>query len=366
MIIPVILSGGSGTRLWPLSRSNFPKQFHALKGNDSLLVETLRRLSGKNIFSDPIIIGSYQHRFVLAEQTRATGFEKSTIILEPISRNTAPTAAVAAILALEKNDDPILLLSPADHVILDRAEFLRSVDIAAKAAVIDGGKFVLFGISPDYPATGYGYIRQGRPISNLEGAYIVDGFVEKPDLATAKVLFSDGYHTWNSGIFIMPAKILLAEMERLAPAVLAAARKAVEGAIRDPDFIRLDEVAYTASPSISIDYALMEKTSISTVVPSSFGWTDVGSWKTLWEISNKTPSGCVILGDVIDIGAIDCYIRSEGPTIAVAGVRNLVIVATSDAVLVIDREADQDVKNIVERLNAAGRLDKTESARKYK
>lgn len=358
-IIPVILSGGSGTRLWPLSRTNYPKQFHPLVGKDSIIVDTLRRFSGKNIFCDPIIVGSNKHRFIIAEQTISSGFEKNTIILEPVARNTAPSAAVAALIAIEKEENPLLLLSPADHVILDRTAFLQAVEIAAQSAILNDGRFVLFGIDPDYPATGYGYIRRGQQIKNINGAYIVDGFVEKPDIATAKVLFSDKNYSWNSGIFMMPARTLLSEMERLAPAVLSAAIKAVKNANRDRDFIRLDESSYTASPSISIDYAIMEKTGLSIVVPSDFGWTDLGSWKTLWEISSKTPSGSVLIGDIVDAGAVDCYLRSEGPTIAVAGIRDLIVVATPDAVLVIHRDADQEVKTIVERLNAAGRTDRT-------
>lgn len=272
-----------------------------------------------------------------------------------MARNTAPAAAIAGLMAMERDDDPLILLAPADHVILDRVSFLEAVQEAARAARTGDGRLVLFGIKPDSPATGYGYIRTGEMLADVPAAFAVDAFVEKPDTATARHLLADGRHSWNSGIFLMPARVLLAEMERLAPTVLAAARKAVAAAARDPDFIRLDEDAFASAPSISFDYAVMEKTRHAAVVPSSFGWTDVGSWKTLWEISQKDPTGCTILGDIIDVGAVDCYLRSEGPAIGVAGVRDLIVVATPDAVLIAHRDADQDVKKIVERLNAAGR-----------
>lgn len=320
-----------------------------------MLIDTMRRMSGTEYFSDPVIIGSHQHRFLIAEQLREAGFENATIILEPMARNTAPAAAIAALVALEKAENPLILLAPADHVILDRAAFLEAVQVAAQAATTGAGRLVLFGIEPSSPATGYGYIRQGDPLAEVPEAFAVDAFIEKPDVATARHLLADGCHSWNSGIFLMPARMLLEEMEKLAPTILAAARSALLEAARDPDFIRLEEAAFASAPSISFDYAVMEKTRHAAVVPASFGWTDVGSWKTLWEISPKDPSGCVVMGDVIDVGAIDCYLRSEGPAIGVAGIRNLIVVATPDAVLVVDREADQDVKKIVERLNAAGR-----------
>ena len=360
-IIPVLLSGGSGTRLWPLSRTAYPKQFHTLVGSDTMLVDTMRRMSGTALFADPIIIGSHQHRFLIAEQLREAGYENARIVLEPRARNTAPAAAVAALMALESGENPLVLLAPADHVILDRVAFLDAVQTAARAAVSDGGYLVLFGIRPDSPATGYGYIRKGADLADVPGFYAVSAFVEKPDTATAQHLLADGLHSWNSGIFLMPARVLIDEMERLAPTVLAAARRALAEAVRDPDFIRLDEEAFSAAPSISLDYAVMEKTARTAVVPSSFGWTDVGSWKTLWEISSKNPSGTVISGDVIDAGSVNCYLRSEGPAIGVAGIRDLIVVATPDAVLVIQQDADQDVKKIVEWLNAAGRTALTNS-----
>ncbi len=360
-IIPVLLSGGSGTRLWPLSRTAYPKQFHTLVGSDTMLVDTMRRMSGTALFADPIIIGSHQHRFLIAEQLREAGYENARIVLEPRARNTAPAAAVAALMALESGENPLILLAPADHVILDRVAFLEAVQTAARAAVSDGGYLVLFGIRPDSPATGYGYIRKGADLADVPGVYAVNAFVEKPDAATAQHLLADGQHSWNSGIFLMPARVLVDEMERLAPTVLAAARRALAEAVRDPDFVRLDEEAFAAAPSISLDYAVMEKTARTAVVPSSFGWTDVGSWKTLWEISSKNPSGTVISGDVIDAGSVNCYLRSEGPAIGVAGIRDLIVVATPDAVLVIQRDADQDVKKIVEWLNAAGRTALTNS-----
>lgn len=354
-IIPIILSGGGGFRLWPLSTIDRPKQFHALVDSDSLLVDTLRRVSAKSCFADPIIIGNHQHRFLIAEQLRASGFDHARIVLEPVGRNTAPAAAVAALLALEKGGNPLILLAPADHIILDRAAFLAAVQAAAETAVLGEGQMVLFGLTPDSPATGYGYIRKGEALPGHPGASAVAAFVEKPDRETAVRLLADGLHFWNSGIFLMGARTLVAEMERHAPEVLAAARAAVAAASRGPDFLYLDADAFAEAPSISLDYAVMEKTRRAAMISASFGWTDVGSWKTLWDIAQKNSAGTARFGDIVDLGASNCYLRSEGPTVAVAGIRDLIIVATPEAVLVVHHDADQDVKKLVEQLRTPDR-----------
>lgn len=354
-IVPTILSGGSGTRLWPLSRTNYPKQFHVLSGTETMLVQTMRRVSSPSIFSAPIIIGSTQHRFIISEQLYRAGYENARVVLEPCSRNTAAAAAVAALLALEQADgeETLILLLPADHVILDQVGFQEAVVLASRAAGL--GYLTLFGITPNRPATGYGYICRGEEIGSCPGSYVVDRFVEKPNAHTAEKLIKDQNYSWNSGIFLLPAKKIIEEMRVFAPKILDAATKAVEGAIRDSDYIRLEEAAFAAAPSISLDYAVMERTRHAAVVPASLGWTDVGNWSTLWEIAQKDVSGNVILGDVLEHDAVNCYLRSEGLMLGVAGIHDLIVIAMRDAVLVVDRNSDQDVKILVERLQASGR-----------
>jgi mannose-1-phosphate guanylyltransferase / mannose-6-phosphate isomerase len=346
-ITPVILSGGSGSRLWPLSRKALPKQLLALAGPQTMLQETVNRARAEG-FAAPIIISNHEHRFLIAEQLRAVGVANARIILEPAGRNTAPAAAIAALKAMEDNSDELILLMPSDHVIADNKAFASAIAIAAVAA--RRGALVTFGIRPSAPESGYGYINSGKPLDGVPGAFTVERFVEKPDRATAEKYLSAGDYYWNSGLFMFGAKAFLAEMERLEPRMLAACRDALLHAHHDMDFTRLGEAAFMACPAQSIDYAIMEHTAHAAVVPVDMGWNDVGSWNSLWDIAERTNDGNVILGDVVTEKARNSYIRSEGPLVAAVGIEDLVVVATKDAVLISHKDKSQDVKKIVEQL----------------
>ncbi len=351
-IFPFLLSGGAGSRLWPLSRESYPKQLLPMAGEQTLLQETALRVSDPERFEPLAVIANAEHRFLVAEQLRELGMEAS-IILEPFGRNTAPAVAVAALSALAKDPQALILAAPADHRVSDQAAFRAAIDAAIPAAAQGG--LVLFGIRPSGPATGYGYIHLGEAVDGAPTVRKVRAFVEKPDQATAQIYLDGGEHVWNSGIFLMDARTLVEEMRLHAPEVLAGAEQTLARAARDADFLRLDSEALASCPSISIDYAVMERTSKAAVVPVDMGWTDVGSWSALWEIGEQDEAGNVALGDVLSIGAQGCYLRSEGPLIAAVGVRDLVVIATEDAILVIDKAADQKVKQVVEQLRAAGR-----------
>jgi mannose-1-phosphate guanylyltransferase/mannose-6-phosphate isomerase len=361
-IFPVILSGGSGSRLWPLSRESFPKQLLPLTGPRTLLQETALWVSDPDRFHPVTVVANAEHRFVVAEQLREIGQTRPTLVLEPAARNTAPAVAVAALLALAEDPAALILVMPADHAVPDSTAFLATLDTAVAAA--QAGALVLFGVRPDRPATGYGYILAGEP---LEGAARrVEAFVEKPDLATAEHYLEDGRYVWNSGIFLLPARGVLEELETHAPQVAAAARAALAAARRDMDFLRLDPEAFAASPSISIDYAVMEKTVRAAVAPASFAWSDVGAWSALWELAGQDADGNVLLGDTLAEDTQGSYLRSEGPLIAAVGVRDLVVVATPDAVLVADRGKDQAVKQVVERLRASDHATAIQTRRVYR
>ena len=352
LIVPVILSGGSGSRLWPLSRKALPKQLLPLAGSDTMIQATASRARDKS-FAAPIIIAGQDHRFLIAEQLRAAGIAGARIILEPAGRNTAPAAAVAALKVMEDDPEGLILLMPSDHVVADPKAFQEAVVAAAVAART--GALVTFGIKPAAPETGYGYIKAGKPLEGAPGTLEVERFVEKPDRATAEAYLKSGQYYWNSGMFLFSARAVLAEMERLEPGMLTSCRDAIQHAHRDLDFIRLGEAAFLACPSQSIDYAIMERTARAAVVPADMGWSDVGSWQSLWEISPRDGDGNTLLGDVVIQQAVNSYIRSEGPLVAAVGVDNLVVVATKDAVLVSHRSASQDVKKIVEQLEAKSR-----------
>ena len=349
---PVILSGGVGSRLWPLSRSLFPKQLLALAGDNSLIQDTARRATGP-AFAKPLIVCNVEHRFLIAEQMRAAGIVPEAILLEPLGRNTAPAAAVAALMLAEKDPDAILLLMPADHVVRDTEAFARAVDSAAAAAA--RGYLVTFGIAPKGPETGYGYIQRGQALDENAPAFVVRRFVEKPDLATATGYIEAGDYYWNSGMFAFQASRFLVELERLEPELLSQCRAALSAGKQDLDFFRLDATAFAACKSISIDYAVMEHTQKAIIVPVEMGWSDIGSWESLWDVSSKDEAGNAIKGDVLHHGARNSYLRSEGPLVAAVGVEDLVVVATADAVLVSRKDASQDVKKIVEQLERAGR-----------
>ncbi len=363
-IHPVILSGGSGTRLWPLSRAAYPKQLMPLVSTGSLLQETVQRVGDRDRFAAPLLICNDEHRFMVAEQLHQDGIVPDRIVLEPIARNTAPAAAAAAVLLAADDPDALMLLLPSDHHIGDPARFLAAVDTAAAAA--RQGALVTFGMAAERPETGYGYIRRGGALAGVTGCFQVDRFVEKPDLATARSYVADGHFAWNSGMFLFKAAQLIAELERHAPAVIAAARAAVAKAVSDLDFVRLDADAFATAPSISIDYAVMEKTDHAAVVPAEMGWTDVGSWGALWDIAARDGDGNTLIGDVIATDSRNSYVRGDGRLIAVVGVEDLIIVDTADALLVAPRAKAQDVKAVVERLKADGRSEQLHHRRVYR
>jgi mannose-1-phosphate guanylyltransferase / mannose-6-phosphate isomerase len=353
MIHPVILSGGSGTRLWPMSRSLYPKQLLALVGEHSLLQETARRVMGDGGFAPALIIANEEHRFIIAEQLREIGAVADALVLEPVGRNTAPAACVAALRLAERDPDALMLVMPSDHAIADLAAFLGAIGRAAASART--GHLVTFGITPERAETGYGYISRGPAIAGCESAFAVTGFVEKPDPETAERYVASGDYFWNSGIFLFPAALYLAEIERLKPEILAACKEALAGARTDADFIRLDKAAFADCPSDSIDYAVMEHTACAAVVPVAMGWSDLGSWDALWEMGAKDARGNALSGNVVAEATSNCYLRSEAGLIAAIGVEDLVVVATDDAVMVAPRDRTQEVKRLVDRLRAEHR-----------
>lgn len=353
MIRPVLLCGGAGSRLWPLSRESYPKQYLPLCSDHSMLQETALRVRDGDRFAAPLVICNQEHRFMVAEQMRSIGVPTAAILLEPVARNTAPACAVAALHAMAADPDAMILVLPADHAVRDIPSFLDAVDVAARAAM--AGNLVTFGITPDRPETGYGYIRRGTPLSGLGNAFRVQEFVEKPPLATAERYVAGGEHSWNSGMFLFPAARFVEELERYAPAVAAAARAALARGVADLDFLRLDADAFAAAPAVSVDVAVMERTDAAAVVPCEIAWTDVGAWSALWEIGERDKRGNVTLGDVVTEDADGCYVRSEGPLTAVVGLDDAVVVVTDDAVLVSSKDKVQQVKAVVERLKGEGR-----------
>jgi len=343
----VLLSGGSGTRLWPLSREAYPKQFLPLAGEQTMLQETWERVAALATGA-PIVVANEEHRFLAAEQLRLVGVEDAAIVLEPAGRNTAPAIAAAALQALASGDDPLLLVLPSDHVVRDAAAFQAAVRAAMPAAA--EGALVTFGIVADAPETGFGYIQAGPG----EGVRPVLRFVEKPDVETARGYLDSGDYYWNSGMFLFRASRYLEELERFRPEIVAAVRKAFDGAARDGDFVRLDEDAFAASPSDSIDYAVMENTGRAMVLPVDIGWNDVGSWSALWEVSEQDADGNARHGEVIAIDSHGNYAYSRR-LVALVGVDDLVVVETDDAVLVARKDRVQQVKDVVARLKAEQR-----------
>jgi mannose-1-phosphate guanylyltransferase/mannose-6-phosphate isomerase len=352
LIHPIILSGGTGSRLWPLSRSLFPKQLLPLAGEQSLIQDTVLRAKGAG-FAPPLIVCNSEHRFLIAEQMRQAGTEPQGIVLEPVGRNTAPAAAIAALIVADQDPESLMLLMPADHIVRNRTAFLQAVDRAAAAARQD--YLVTFGISPDAPETGYGYIRRGAPLKDLADSFAVARFVEKPDAATAAGYLASGDYSWNSGLFLFKASVFLAELGRLEPEMLAHCREALSKGGNDLDFFRLESTAFARAKAISIDYAVMERTTKAAVVPVEMGWSDIGSWEALWATATHDASGNVTKGDVLHHGTRNSYLRSEGPLVAAVGIEDVVVVATQDAVLVSHKSASQDVKRIVEQLEQSGR-----------
>jgi mannose-1-phosphate guanylyltransferase/mannose-6-phosphate isomerase len=351
LIHPVIMSGGAGSRLWPLSRQLYPKQLLPLAGERTMIQETVKRVEGAH-FASPMIVCNQEHRFLIAEQLRESGIADPTIVLEPVGRNTAPVAAVAALLLAQKDPGALVLLMPADHVVEDTKAFAAAVEIAAAAA--RDGAIATFGIEPTGPESGYGYIQRGAA-TTLKGAWRVKRFVEKPDRKQAQTYIDSGDYYWNSGIFVFRAKAYLDELEKFEPQIAAQCREAAAKGKSDLDFFRLDEASFSASPSKSIDYAVMEHTQHAAVVPVAMGWNDVGSWQSLWEIAARDAKGNASEGDVVALNVANSYLRSEGPLLAAVGVEDVVVVATQDAVLVTRRGATQDVKKIVEEIERSGR-----------
>jgi len=342
MLIPVILSGGVGSRLWPLSREHYPKQLLALVNEQTLLQNTITRLQDLPNQADPLIICNETHRFLVAEQLRNIDVHPEHIVLEPIGRNTAPAAAIAALMAPE---EALLLVLPADHFILDTAKFCEA--ITAGISLAEQNNLVTFGIVPNSPETGYGYIK-AQGVS-------VERFVEKPDLETAIQYVDSKEYYWNSGMFLFKASQYISELEKFAPEILAACRESIANAKQDQDFLRLDQTTFEKSPSISIDYAVMEQTQQAAVTPLDAGWNDVGAWSSLWQVSEQDDDNNVILGDVLTENAQNCYLRAENRLLAAIGVKDLTIVETADAVLVAHKDHVQDVKKIVNRLKEQNR-----------
>jgi mannose-1-phosphate guanylyltransferase / mannose-6-phosphate isomerase len=352
MIHPVILSGGSGTRLWPMSRALYPKQLLDLLCDESLLQQTVRRVAGRAGFAPPLIVANEEHRFIIAEQLRAIGVAPDALVLEPVGRNTAPAACIAALRLAESEPDALMLVLASDHAIADLGAFHAAVDRAAAAG--RASFLVSLGITPDRAETAYGYIAAAKPIEGCDGAFAVAQFVEKPDVATAERYVASGDYFWNASIFLFPIALYLAEIERLRPDMLAACQAALAGARADADFIRLDKAAFTACPGESIDYAVMEHTARAAVVPVAMGWSDVGSWDALWEMSHKDEHGNALTGNVVAEATSNCYLRSEAGLVAAVGVEDLVVVATDDAVMVAPRNRTQEVKQLVARLLREG------------
>ncbi|MCU1044147.1 mannose-1-phosphate guanylyltransferase/mannose-6-phosphate isomerase [Stenotrophomonas maltophilia] len=357
-IQPVILSGGSGTRLWPLSREAYPKQFLPLAGELTMLQATWQRVAPLAA-RGPLVIANEEHRFVAAEQLQQVGAEPAAIILEPVGRNTAPAIAVAALEATRDGADALLLVLPSDHVITDEAAFRSAVQAAASAA--DAGKLVTFGIVPTGPETGYGYIKA----ADGQGVRAVERFVEKPDLETATGYVSSGQYYWNSGMFLFKASRYLQELERFQPEMLASSRQAWQQARRDADFTRLDRDAFTAVPSDSIDYAVMEKTADAVVIPLDAGWNDVGSWTALRDVSQQDGDGNAHQGDVIAIDCRNTYAYAQR-LVAMVGLDDVIVVETDDAVLVGKADRMQEVKTVVAQLKAEGRSEATWHRKVYR
>ena len=359
MIIPVILSGGSGTRLWPLSRELYPKQLLPLVGAETMLQATLKRLEGLEGLAAPIIVCNEEHRFLVAEQLRDAGMQPEAILLEPAGRNTAPAVALAAAATMQErsyDEDPVLLVLPADHVIRDAAAFRAAVAAGAKLA--EQGKLVTFGVVPDRAETGYGYIRAAR-ISGADPAAPapVQQFVEKPDSALAEEYVASGEYLWNSGMFMFRASRYIEELRTHRPEIVTHCVGAVAGGKKDLDFTRVDKAAFLECPSDSIDYAVMENTAHAWVVPLSAGWSDVGSWASLHDALDADAAGNVAIGDVLMEDASNCYLYSESRLVAAVGLADCVVVETKDAVLVAPRDRVQDVKKVVARLKAEGRYE---------
>ena len=369
-VFPVVLSGGAGSRLWPLSRETYPKQLIALVDEHTLLQATVLRLATLEDIRSPIVVCNEGHRFMVAEQLQAIGVTPEAILLEPTARNTAPAIATAALEALSlcsENDEPILLVMPTDHVIRDNEKFAGAIQEALREAAV--GKLVAFGATPDYAETGYGYIKAGPVTGVGKNARVVEAFVEKPGREEAVALIEAGDCYWNSGMFVFGAHRYLEELDRHATAIREATQKAYENAKQDLNFLRLDAECFAGAPNLSVDYAVMEHTSDAVVVPFTAGWSDIGSWASLMDLSalaQKDEAGNIVQGDAILQDTRDTYVRAESRIVAALGVADLVIVDTPDALLVADRNATQNTRKIVEQLRQSGREEHRYHRRVYR
>ena len=341
-VFPVILSGGSGSRLWPKSRHHYPKQLHQLYGDKTMLQETIRRVS--SLGNNPMVICNQDQRFMVAEQVAELGVE-GELILEPVARNTAPAIVVAALRCLQKSPEALIAVFAADHLVKNQPAFEQALGKAVVAA--SEGKLVTFGVVPDKPETGYGYIKS---IASESGASKVEAFVEKPDLETAKTYLASGEYFWNSGMFVFSAAVLIEEVSRFYPEMVNNCQQALDKGVKDLDFYRLDQLAFSECENESIDYAVMEKTDKAFMVPLDAGWSDVGSWEALWDVGDKDENGNVLLGDVLTTGSSNCYVSGERRLVSLVGVDNLVVVETADSVLVARKDQSQKVKDIVSKL----------------
>lgn len=362
-ITPVILSGGSGARLWPLSRTLLPKQLLPLCSERTMLQETAIRVNQRP-FSPPLVICNESHRFLVAEQLRSADIMPSAIVLEPVGRNTAPAAALAALMLMEKDPDSLMLLLPSDHIIADVEGFLDGVTVGARAAT--DGALVTFGITAKRAETGYGYIQKGPENLDIEGCFKVSRFVEKPALDVAEGYVASGNYLWNSGIFLFSAGSYIAELERYFPKIVAGARKALSDKTDDLDFTRINAQAFESIESLSIDYAVMEKTDLAVVVPLDIGWNDVGSWSALWDIADKDLDGNVSIGNILATDTRGSYLRSDHPLIATIGLTDMAVVATEDAVLVCPMDRVQEINTLVERLKQLGNTEQDAHVRVYR
>jgi mannose-1-phosphate guanylyltransferase/mannose-6-phosphate isomerase len=367
MILPIILAGGSGTRLWPLSRALYPKQLINLVDEHTMLQNTVRRLDGLSDAANPVVICNDEYRFMVAEQLRLIDVKPGAIILEPVGRNTAPALAVAALWAINNGMDPVLLILPADHHIQFADKFQQALKTGYDYA--RAGRLITFGIIPEKPETGYGYIKMGNPLASTNeagAAMAIAAFVEKPDLETAKRYVESNAYCWNSGMFMFLASKVIEELEKFTPDIVAACRNAIEKGKTDLDFFRLDKTSFAACPSDSIDYAVMEKTSTGAMVPMAAGWNDLGSWEALWQVGEKDESDNVARGDVVLHDVTDSYLHAESRLIAAVGLKDHIVVETSDAVMISPRNRVQDVKGLVDRLRAHKRTETHTHKRVYK
>ncbi|MCH9806230.1 MAG: mannose-1-phosphate guanylyltransferase/mannose-6-phosphate isomerase [Alphaproteobacteria bacterium] len=365
-IYPVILSGGSGTRLWPLSRSMYPKQFIRFFAEQdcSFLGATLRRLPCSEGFEAPILLCNKDHRFLIKEELEEAGLEPKAVVLEPVARNTAAAIAVAALVTSREDANAIITVMPSDHVITDPQTFSDRILAASKIAATE--RLVLLGIAPTEPHTGYGYIEKGETLEGHEDAFAVDAFCEKPDSETAQAYLETGHHFWNSGIFVLHAKSFLKELKRLSPQSLSAARASLEAAQMDLGNLLLDKDAFSEAPNVSIDYAVMEHTDLAAMLPLDVGWNDVGSWSSLWNLAPRDEARNYANCDAVIEDSQGCYIHSERALVSTIGVKDLVIVDTPDALLVADRSRAQDVSSVVKRLKEQGRKEQDQHIRNFR